>query len=775
MEMLEHIENCLEQEEAFCTAACPFHLDGRAFCERISKGRFRAAYQIYRNAVGFPRIACAICEENCRNFCARKDFGGAVEMKRLEQACLAYSGLPEPARYHLPKKQQNVAVIGAGISGLAFALRMAEKGYPVTVFEKSSRIGGELWERLDPDLFLEEIRRQFCYAPYDLCLNHEITEPNPPGYDVTYLATGAGGEAFGLLGDVERETLATSREGVFLGGSLMGGSLAEALADGLAASQLAEHYLKTGRMDRRRPPSETRVALDTRLLQDAPAVEAASEEGAYDDREAAREAGRCLGCRCDACQKHCDLMNYYRKYPQVIQDEVCYTIHPASLDGNGTLAKRLIGTCNQCGFCREVCPEEIDLEHFLLESRRAMQKNGSLPWVYHDFWLRDLAFSQSSEASLLLRPRSEEPCRYLFFPGCQLGASDPRYVTESYRFLREREPGTALLLSCCGAPAVWAGEQEKQEEVFLAIKKTWMDLGKPVVILACPTCRKIFREYLPDITCDYLYPFLLEQNCSPKRSGDGRTVSVFDSCSSRREAKLQQAVRDLTVAAGYSLQPLLYERENAKCCGWGGHVSFANPDYLQKAVKERITQASQPYVTYCVNCRDTFAEAGKPVVHILDVLWDLGNESRPAPDINERRENRRKLKRMALLEWGEKTIPSARLGALICSPEVRKKLGREHLIEEEAESAVLFCERTGRRLRMENGNFSGYAMVGRMTYWVEYRPEGSGYRLENAYAHRMEIAREEIWNGKRQEGPGVDHRADDWASSETAGRKENED
>ena len=72
---------------------------------------------------------------------------------------------------------------------------------------------------------------------------------------------------------------------------------------------------------------------------------------------------------------------------------------------------------------------------------------------------------------------------------------------------------------------------------------------------------------------------------------------------------------------------------------------------------------------------------------------------------------------------------------------------------------------------MENGNFSGYAMVGRMTYWVEYRPEGSGYRLENAYAHRMEIAREAIWNGKRQEGPGVDHRADDWASSETVGRK----
>ena len=167
---------------------------------------------------------------------------------------------------------------------------------------------------------------------------------------MTYLATGAGGEAFGLLGDVDRETLATSRDGVFLGGSLMGGSLAEALADGLAASQLAEHYLKTGRMGRRRSPSETRVSLDTRLLQDAPAVEAASEEGAYDDREAVKEAGRCLGCRCDACQKHCDLMKYYRKYPQVIQDEVRYTIHPASLDGSGTLAKRLIGTCNQCGF-----------------------------------------------------------------------------------------------------------------------------------------------------------------------------------------------------------------------------------------------------------------------------------------------------------------------------------------------------------------------------------------------------------------------------------------
>src|SRR5262249_48691488 len=41
-------------------------------------------------------------------------------------------------------REVNVAVAGAGIAGLSAALRLAQRGYNVTVYEKDSRIGGSL-------------------------------------------------------------------------------------------------------------------------------------------------------------------------------------------------------------------------------------------------------------------------------------------------------------------------------------------------------------------------------------------------------------------------------------------------------------------------------------------------------------------------------------------------------------------------------------------------------------------------------------------------------
>ncbi|PAK69502.1 FAD-dependent oxidoreductase, partial [Lentilactobacillus parakefiri] len=38
----------------------------------------------------------------------------------------------------------NIAVIGAGVTGLAAAARLASQGNRVTIFEKNNRIGGRM-------------------------------------------------------------------------------------------------------------------------------------------------------------------------------------------------------------------------------------------------------------------------------------------------------------------------------------------------------------------------------------------------------------------------------------------------------------------------------------------------------------------------------------------------------------------------------------------------------------------------------------------------------
>ncbi len=61
------------------------------------------------------------------------------------------------------------AVIGSGVGGLAIAIRLAQKGYDVTVFEKNDHAGGKMSEirgngfRFDtgPSLFtLPELARE---------------------------------------------------------------------------------------------------------------------------------------------------------------------------------------------------------------------------------------------------------------------------------------------------------------------------------------------------------------------------------------------------------------------------------------------------------------------------------------------------------------------------------------------------------------------------------------------------------------------------------------
>ena len=91
-------------------------------------------------------------------------------------------------------------MVGAGLSGLGCALRLANRKYRVDVYERSGRVGGRLWDEMDPEIFLADIRLQFSNEEYGLFLDHtvETLEPLRAQYDAVYVATGSGGDAFGL-------------------------------------------------------------------------------------------------------------------------------------------------------------------------------------------------------------------------------------------------------------------------------------------------------------------------------------------------------------------------------------------------------------------------------------------------------------------------------------------------------------------------------------------------------------------------------------------------
>ena len=86
---------------------------------------------------------CGLCELEC-NYKAR---GGAVRrrlLKRFLSDCYT-DYLKQKEEFSIVKDKENVAIIGGGPGGLMCAYVLSKKGYRVTVFESSNRLGGALW------------------------------------------------------------------------------------------------------------------------------------------------------------------------------------------------------------------------------------------------------------------------------------------------------------------------------------------------------------------------------------------------------------------------------------------------------------------------------------------------------------------------------------------------------------------------------------------------------------------------------------------------------
>ena len=63
-------------------------------------------------------------------------------------------------------ENRSIIIIGAGIGGLATALRLAKKGYKVTILEKNEQLGGRL-NQLKKDGFTFDVGPSFFSMSYE--------------------------------------------------------------------------------------------------------------------------------------------------------------------------------------------------------------------------------------------------------------------------------------------------------------------------------------------------------------------------------------------------------------------------------------------------------------------------------------------------------------------------------------------------------------------------------------------------------------------------------
>jgi heterodisulfide reductase subunit A len=127
-----------------CRAACPAELNIWRYVQLTAVGRFEEALRVIRETTAFAGILGYVCTRPCEGSCERGNIDVPVAIRSIKAFLADYelkSGRKK-ARAARKTKKEKVAVVGAGPAGLSCAYDLIRKGYPVSVFEASSKAGG---------------------------------------------------------------------------------------------------------------------------------------------------------------------------------------------------------------------------------------------------------------------------------------------------------------------------------------------------------------------------------------------------------------------------------------------------------------------------------------------------------------------------------------------------------------------------------------------------------------------------------------------------------
>ncbi len=202
---------CQALFRAPCQHTCPVELDVPGYVSLIKEGKFLEAYCLIKQRNPFPSICGRVCHHPCESKCRRGQLDEPVAIRDLKRFAADYAF--EMGIEYIPevkeRREERIAIIGAGPAGLSAAWDLTLEGYQVTVFDALPVAGGMLAVgipeyRLPKDILKKEVEA-IARLGVDIRLNtriDDIESLQKDGYQAVFIAVGAHrGDKMGIPGE----------------------------------------------------------------------------------------------------------------------------------------------------------------------------------------------------------------------------------------------------------------------------------------------------------------------------------------------------------------------------------------------------------------------------------------------------------------------------------------------------------------------------------------------------------------------------------------------